>query len=88
MNTCAGLPLALRFAGPSGYSLGFPYRTDLQRRGLNIYDNIVVGSDTEVNGRYAMETGGLKFDIDMRSLAWHLAQWVLKGNLYPIATEL
>jgi hypothetical protein len=81
----AGLPLALLFVAPGSYNLRFPFRTDLPRPGLNVYHNIVMGSDTEVNSSYTTATGSFKTDFDMGLLAWLDQPCILKGNLYPIS---
>ena len=84
MKTPTGLPLALLFVVLGSYNLRFPFRTDLQRPRLDIYHDIVMGNDAEMNSSYTTATGSFKPDFDVGLLAWLDQTFILKGNFYPI----
>ena len=86
MKTSAnlGLLLALLFVTLGSYDFQYLFRADLPQAGLNIYHNIVMGSDMEANSSYTTATGNFKTDFDMGLLAWLDQLFVLKGNLYLI----
>jgi hypothetical protein len=53
LNTYADPPSALPFVGLGSHNLRFLFN---ERLGLNIYHDVVMGSDTEPNGCYTMTT--------------------------------